>query len=1415
MSRRKKQRRKARPAGDPSAQTAIVRDELRKAEAGGDEEKSIGSGSLAGGGKLNPARSLPEEPGLARVESIEKIQDVTTYDPGRAPDPILRDDFRTVLAWYSQAKESSDFKHPISDVEGALRAIIKEATRRGPEVIKFDPAGMLPSVRDFFLRVAREARVPARMFKRLDLRPDTDPDRMSTGELLAAHWQLHQLFRRGREGWTTEGLSNLHAAIVDELFERKVKHPAPPDEGLDGNSATFELHAGDQPNWAEAPPARILKAELDGAEFTTKRISKPFSSPGGKDLWARKIVGALPEHKVFVEPYAGSATVFFAKTEPSDVEVLSDVNPEIVNALRFIQSGTDQDFEWMRSQYWKWSKSHFEKLKKTTPSGVRERAYKFKYLNLYSYRGAGDRFNPTATASKETTGGEFLRKLEVWRERLVGVKILEEDALAVMKKYDSPKTVFYVDPPWKDLTGRDEWKNFDAEKLLATLKGLKGRILMSYQGELDLGPGWSRRSLSVTQGGVAGSSSQDLYTNFDAKTLDEWATKADEQAVGEVQLEAAGERSKREDAIALGRFFPMPTPTRFVVKGERQSTEQFLSLFHRAGRLPAIVQKKTEGIPVQVHRLGDRVKIITADRVDITDRVPNIVEAVKGLKVDDVVLVGELEAWQGRQRMPARTVADYLAGRNDNAAEDLVLSVYDVPYHGEDIHKSAAVERFGSNASSGLGISQATMGAPNTRARLNAVVGVKVYTLTDLEKAVRRVRVLPGSVGAIVKQADSEYELGSTTEKWAELHNSTIIQAAIIGREESSDGRVYRCGVLPGSSSPADLVTLGGAEYVPVEGELRSDQDLNLGEKVAVEVDLVSVDVEPGGLTVGILEPRILGQVDELDTVEELTKRARGDFALREIELGELRPVEKAITKQGDPFMEIPPEKAYQYVAHNHFRGKSLQSDIRIELRPGKTLIGWTLKTQVPVDLAEPVTTLSRARAMDWADISRIDWSTGEWASGIPVEKKAAHPYAWIDVEGATKAPEEGEAPPVGGTAEFPGVFRIVDKGSVEYGAQKSDAHEYFFHGGALNYRVILRKAVDAERWIAMKADDPTPYVLKSGWIPPVGISALPGAVRAQVPSSFRYWTEKTSVGARRVRDELVVAIKAGDVKLDFGAPFRRAAKASDSDGRFALQRLVELGSERARWYLRIDSGRDDLTVVEVEGDPSSGRTVAKLARDRHRESMSAEGELRPGHYLNPSKETSSRMELVDKGRATVLVRSSDYLRVKLTGSTFTGVYQVKKGSSGEWVWEPAGRFLTKSLEDPEACLVVPILKVNIEKRLATGVVLEPDEVDAQGDTQGDDVVEAAAHDFLASYNRATELGINHKIFGDLGISLVESWVAPFDLKLGNQDIKAGSWIMTIRADDEQRWAEIKSGEITGFSVGGWASVRRKPNTVS
>ena len=59
---------------------------------------------------------------------------------------------------------------------------------------------------------------------------------------------------------------------------------------------------------------------------------------------------------------------------------------------------------------------------------------------------------------------------------------------------------------------------------------------------------------------------------------------------------------------------------------------------------PAAIEWKVDGARIQAHRRGEEVRIFTRNLADITDRLPEVVDAIRSLEVESIVLDGEVIA---------------------------------------------------------------------------------------------------------------------------------------------------------------------------------------------------------------------------------------------------------------------------------------------------------------------------------------------------------------------------------------------------------------------------------------------------------------------------------------------------------------------------------------------------------------------------------------------------------------------------------------------------------------------------------------------------------------------------------------------------------------------------------------------------
>jgi hypothetical protein len=105
------------------------------------------------------------------------------------------------------------------------------------------------------------------------------------------------------------------------------------------------------------------------------------------------------------------------------------------------------------------------------------------------------------------------------------------------------------------------------------------------------------------------------------------------------------------------------------------------------------------------------------------------------------------------------------------------------------------------------------------------------------------------------------------------------------------------------------------------------------------------------------------------------------------------------------------------------------------------------------------------------------------------------------------------------------------------------------------------------------------------------------------------------------------------------------------------------------------------------------------------------------------------------------------------------------------------------------------------EKQLVTGVVMEPEETDSQGEITSEEVIEKTCHEFMEQYQ---DIDLQHNGEVEKNCHIVESYIAPVDLNINNKKIKKGSWVMTVHVIDKSVWSDIKKGRYTGFSIGGF-----------
>lgn len=138
----------------------------------------------------------------------------------------------------------------------------------------------------------------------------------------------------------------------------------------------------------------------------------------------------------------------------------------------------------------------------------------------------------------------------------------------------------------------------------------------------------------------------------------------------------------------------------------------------------------------------------------------------------------------------------------------------------------------------------------------------------------------------------------------------------------------------------------------------------------------------------------------------------------------------------------------------------------------------------------------------------------------------------------------------------------------------------------------------------------------------------------------------------------------------------------------------------------------------------------------------------------------------------------------------------------------------------------VRIVKADAAEQVVLGVVLDPYMVDAQNDWVPPKQVEATAEAWLT---KSRVIGLNHG--GKANAVPIQSYTVPYPserdhdlamqeqphrvqrIKVGDQQVHSGAWLLKVKVHDTEAWTAIQKGEITGYSIGGFSTREAVPKS--
>lgn len=259
---------------------------------------------------------------------------------------------------------------------------------------------------------------------------------------------------------------------------------------------------------------------------TIKKPDVPLKWHGGKAYLAAQIIPLFPEHMHYVEPYFGGGAMLLAHPEVDRSELANDINGNLVNFWRVLQSPeTFAEFsrlmEAVPLSRVEWEESAY-RLGDVDPV---TRAAAFFIRCRQSMSGRMKSFTPPSrTRTRRQMNGnvsEWLGAVEMLpaiHARLKRVFIENMKAVDLIRREDTPGTLFYCDPPYMpgSRTAPDvyeyEMTVKQHEELLGVLLACKGSVAISgYHSDLyrDTLLGWRLVEIEIKNNSGSGAKKQD------------------------------------------------------------------------------------------------------------------------------------------------------------------------------------------------------------------------------------------------------------------------------------------------------------------------------------------------------------------------------------------------------------------------------------------------------------------------------------------------------------------------------------------------------------------------------------------------------------------------------------------------------------------------------------------------------------------------------------------------------------------------------------------------------------------------------------------------------------------------------------------------------------------------------------------
>jgi len=1118
------------------------------------------------------------------------------------------------------------------------------------------------------------------------------------------------------------------------------------------------------------PPGKARKAawdvgltKADGPSDETPKWPW-FKTFGMLGRFAEKILPTFPSaFKTYVEVFCGNGEMIWCHKRKAETEVLNDLDPDIVRLHTFCRDATDAQLEKLERDFdWVGRETTFHKIVKTpAPTGELAWVHRQLYLRRFSKWGI-NRLGQFYEISEGSTMRPFDR-IRRCRARTKGVKVENLDYRKVIAKYDSPDTLFFIDPPYPEESGLYKLPLRDVEEQAKVYEGIKGKAVIVIQGRhKSLDPlrgmkGWHETNFRWPKGWYGRRTDNhikeqfvvaSIFTNFDPKV-----GKGDDDPEFVFEMIKASVRRAYAEEVLPAAF------------GETSDGE----LVEAASKLGEVYDSADEDDRLDVVKMATRVW-------DEMDR--------RGLVVDDTTTLYR-DAVKAGDRATAETRPGSNGGADPVGVDDILPSFekpivlrapavsvvgsactqsktrgdVDVLLHGplSDEVRKVVEFRIGRalppSLSKRVEFHRDDLGGPFTD-------HVPLYDLALVPSERRQmVRMSAELVASLFKQ-------DNPTLTWPEKTGPrpAVVQVHTRGRTAHLDLRMKVNGTLIGwtlfAQRPGEVPDVDGMDKARA---LYQGYDAERGNRYLKPI------LAPSKMRVTQKQRQ---PAEWLDIEGEVF--GEGEIGATSREKGVMVAVARPMVEWG---LQLPQFHEYFLTGDKTWRG-ILYVRLAVESGDETVWTAWLGKSYLPSVL--------KTHAVKTGEMPPLG------RSAMPTSLMDATPSEHRFWEAKTEREARAMRDALVGSSFFtPENVRLVD-GSFRRVVTK----HYLFKADA--------KPGDdgmVECSISVKTFKNTWHGCDPGWICSddgcAGKCCQPGGKGATVVV--------TDDEAKRLRKR-GIAIKNGAIDLGDG----RYCPCQDEDGLCKLHKTGDKPLTCVTEPLKVLSNgtivvRDRfflLKCFKVGGMPGYKAWEGAFKR------------------LFGDSQTKRIQKEIEAGADKVTAKMDAKLFETMVGldsrriSNRGGAYTRREKNDDGALEET----LAKSADE------IPIVKTK-DEQYVLGVVLEPNDgrdgapldPDTQRDIYSRDEIRQSAHRFMEDFRN---IGFMHRTLINGKVKILESYLSPVEFWVTEdgttysekpkgsekvQHVREGTWLLGLRIADETLWAKVKDGKLSGLSIGGSA----------